>query len=198
MPMLIDLNSEKFRDPWRPASLALGILYFFAFGGRLPRFYKVGLVHQSRDWRNLWFMLDGRRAAHCRAFRSDTKILLPWSFAFISPSHHWLWYAERRIKQDIRDQKAWARPVGVSGYTETFAAHLMEHVIAVVESAKGEVLTGTAPPRFNLAWPVSAKGLMTKPLAIDQVQTLLTMPASRLPTTVEGFVRAVRDLDRPS
>lgn len=198
MPMLIDLNAPQFRDPWRTQPVALAILYFFAFGQRTPRFYKLGLVHQSRDWRYLWYMLDGRRAAHCRSFRADAKVLLPWSFAFVSPSHHLLWYSERRIKQEIRDQKAWARPAGVSGYTETFPAALIQHVLTVMENAKEELLSGKAPRRFKPTWSGNATRLMTKPLSIEHVRTLLLIHPSRRPTTVEGIVKAVREFDRQS
>ena len=198
MPMLIDLNSERFRDPWRPTPLAIGILYFFAFGQRVPEFYKAGLTHQSRDWRNVWYTLDGRRATHARTFAAHSKLLLSWSFAFVSPSHHFLWSAERRIKDYLRAHKAWARPVHEPGYTETFHSSLLESMVTTLEDARAEFSTVGAPKRFKYAWRCSAEALVSGPLSIDQVRALLTMPASQLPTTAENLVKSVRKLDRPS
>ena len=198
MPMLIDLNAAKFRDPFRRTPLAIGLLYFFAFGQRIPQFYKIGLVHQSRDWRNLWYMFDGRRTAHIRAFGANSKLLLPWSFVFVSPSHGFLWYAERRIKEYLRDEKAWARSRGDSGYTETFSAALLDAVLEVMGDAKGVYLAGEAPARFDQSWSCLAEALVSRPLSLDQIRTLLTEEPLSSAKTVARYIKKLHGLTRTS
>ena len=198
MPMLVDLNSATFRGGWGPVPLAIGILYFFAFGRRSPSFYKAGLTHQSHDWREVWYKLTDSQARHGRAYRAHSKVLLPWSFMFVSPSHHFLWSAERRIKNYLREHKAWARPSHEPGYTETFHASLLETMLALVDSAKAEYVAQGAPKRFRYAWRCSGEALVSSPLSIDRVRALLAMPVSQLPTTAEDLVRSVRKFDRPS